>query len=150
MLRESYLERVTQLSEDMARRAQRSRGQRRDLPAGMVDLLDLLRVATLDAVEAISLWRLSQVIRVSVRTLCTLVVQTVDFKPESLWCTYNVWVRTSFFCASKRATLLVHWCVGTARTHQDAASAVGNLGLPLLRRIVFVGSPGSSISACEI
>lgn len=66
MLRESYLERVTRLSEDMARRAQRSRGQQRDLPAGMVDLLDLLRVATLDAVEAISLWRLSQVIWVSV------------------------------------------------------------------------------------
>ncbi|CAM9094247.1 unnamed protein product [Laminaria digitata] len=60
MLRESYLERVTRLSDDMERRAQRSRGQVRDLPPGMVDLLDLLRVATLDAVEAISLWRLSQ------------------------------------------------------------------------------------------
>lgn len=73
MLRESYLERVTRLSEDMARRAQRSRGQQRDLPAGMVDLLDLLRVATLDTVEAISLWRLSQVICVSVSySRCTL------------------------------------------------------------------------------
>ena len=65
MLRESYLERVKRLAEDMARRANRSRGQLRDLPPGMVDLLDLLSVATLDAVEAISLWRLSQVMCVS-------------------------------------------------------------------------------------
>lgn len=69
MLRESYLERVTRLSEDMARRAKRSRGQLRDLPPGMVDLLDLLRVATLDVVEAVSLWRLSQVIRASEHSL---------------------------------------------------------------------------------
>lgn len=61
MVREGYLARVTGLAEDMARRAKRHHGQLHALPPGMVDLLDLLRVSTLDTVEAISLWRLSQV-----------------------------------------------------------------------------------------
>ncbi|CAM9617438.1 unnamed protein product [Ectocarpus fasciculatus] len=61
MLREGYLARVTRLAEGIQRRSKRSYGQREALPPGMVDLLDLLRVATLETVEAISLWRLSQV-----------------------------------------------------------------------------------------
>lgn len=61
MLRESYLARVTRLAEEVARKAKRNQGQLQALPPGMVDLLDLLRAATLDTVEAISLWRLSQV-----------------------------------------------------------------------------------------
>lgn len=60
MLREGYLSRVTRLAEDISRKAKRGRGQMHTLPAGMIDLLDLLRTATLDSVEAISLWRLSQ------------------------------------------------------------------------------------------
>lgn len=63
MLREGYLERVTRLAEGMQRRSKRSCGQPEVLPPGMVDLLDLLRIATLETVEAISLWRLSQVNR---------------------------------------------------------------------------------------
>lgn len=66
MVREGYLSRVTRLVEDMARGAKRSRGKLQALPPGMVDLLDLLRVATLETVEAISLWRLSQVNLLSV------------------------------------------------------------------------------------
>lgn len=61
MVREGYLARITRLVEDMTRRAKRSHGQLQALPPGMVDLLDLLRIATLETVEAISLWRLSQV-----------------------------------------------------------------------------------------
>ena len=61
MVREGYLSRVTRLVDDIARRAKRSHGQLQALPPGMVDLLDLLRMATLETVEAISLWRLSQV-----------------------------------------------------------------------------------------
>lgn len=61
MVREGYLARVTRMAETMARRAKRHHGQLQALPPGMVDLLDLLRISTLDAVEAISLWRLSQV-----------------------------------------------------------------------------------------
>ncbi|CAM9579434.1 unnamed protein product [Choristocarpus tenellus] len=38
----------------------RSKGWRQDIPLGMTDLLDLLRLATVDTVEAISLWRLAQ------------------------------------------------------------------------------------------
>ncbi|CAM9539516.1 unnamed protein product [Ectocarpus sp. 12 AP-2014] len=61
MLREGYLARVTRLAEGMQRRSKRSYGRPVALPPGMVDLLDLLRIATLDTIEAISLWRLSQV-----------------------------------------------------------------------------------------
>ncbi|CAB1096739.1 unnamed protein product [Ectocarpus sp. CCAP 1310/34] len=61
MLREGYLARVTSLAEGMQRRSKRSCGPPEALPPGMVDLLDLLRIATLETVEAISLWRLSQV-----------------------------------------------------------------------------------------
>ncbi|CAM9877678.1 unnamed protein product, partial [Scytosiphon promiscuus] len=60
MLREGYLARVTRLTEDMSRRDKRAKYHPQSLPAGLVDLLDLLRVATLDTIEAISLWRLSQ------------------------------------------------------------------------------------------
>ncbi|CAM9445830.1 unnamed protein product, partial [Ectocarpus sp. 13 AM-2016] len=61
MLREGYLARVTRLAEGMQRRSKRSYGRPEALPPGMVDLLDLLRIATLETIEAISLWRLSQV-----------------------------------------------------------------------------------------
>lgn len=61
MVREGYLSRVVRLVEDMTRRVKGSHGQLQTLPPGMVDLLDLLRIATLETVEAISLWRLSQV-----------------------------------------------------------------------------------------
>lgn len=64
MLREGYLARVTRLAEEMARRAKKTRGQQQSLPPGLIDLVDLLRTATIDTVEAISLWRISQVIRV--------------------------------------------------------------------------------------
>lgn len=61
MLREGYLARVTRLIEDMTRRVKKNHSQHQALPPGLVDLLDLLRIATLDTIEAISLWRLSQV-----------------------------------------------------------------------------------------
>lgn len=61
MVREGYLSRVKRLVDDLTRREKRSHGQLQALPPGMVDLLDLLRIATLEIVEAISLWRLSQV-----------------------------------------------------------------------------------------
>lgn len=61
MLREGYLTRVTLLAEGMARQAKNSHGQVQMLPAGLIDLLDLLRIATLDTIEAILIWRLSQV-----------------------------------------------------------------------------------------
>lgn len=61
MLREGYLARVHCLAEDLARKRKKSHGQRQSLPAGLTDLLDLLRIATLDTVEAVTLWRLSQV-----------------------------------------------------------------------------------------
>lgn len=62
MLREGYLARVTRLAEDVTRRAKKNPNGPRVLPPGMVDLLDLLRTATVDTIEAISLWRLSQVL----------------------------------------------------------------------------------------
>lgn len=61
MVREGYLARITRLAEDMARREKKRYGQLQTLPPGMIDLLDLLRISTVDTVEAISLWRLSQV-----------------------------------------------------------------------------------------
>lgn len=61
MLREGYLTRVTLLAEGVVRKAKKSQGQLQTLPAGLIDLLDLLRIVTLDTVEAISIWRLSQV-----------------------------------------------------------------------------------------
>lgn len=60
MLREGYLARVISLTKEIALTSRRSRVI--SLPAGLVDLLDLLRMASLDVVEAISLWRLSQVL----------------------------------------------------------------------------------------
>lgn len=61
MLRESYLARLTRVVEDMAHRGKTSQSQMCTLPSGMVDLLDLLRTASLDTVEGIILWRLSKV-----------------------------------------------------------------------------------------
>lgn len=61
MLREGYLERLKRLVEAFKRQIKRGQGQVQVLPPGMVDLLELLRLVTLDTVEAISFWRLSQV-----------------------------------------------------------------------------------------
>ena len=61
MLREGYLERLKRLADAFEREIEQGHGQVQVLPPGMIDLLELLRSVTLDTVEAISFWRLSQV-----------------------------------------------------------------------------------------
>lgn len=61
MLREGYLERLKRLAEAFEREIKQGHGRVQVLPPGMIDLLELLRSVTLDTVEAISFWRLSQV-----------------------------------------------------------------------------------------
>ncbi|KAG5184536.1 hypothetical protein JKP88DRAFT_255394 [Tribonema minus] len=61
VLRESYLSRLRAMAESLASRLQSSRNPDRGLlfSGGLLDILDLLRIASLDVVEAISVWRLA-------------------------------------------------------------------------------------------
>ncbi|CAM9381899.1 unnamed protein product, partial [Discosporangium mesarthrocarpum] len=61
MLREGYLDRLRIMAIGLSMTVNQSHGKRKDLPAGMTDLLDVLRISTVDTIEAILLWRLAQV-----------------------------------------------------------------------------------------
>ncbi|KAJ1456990.1 hypothetical protein M885DRAFT_407292, partial [Pelagophyceae sp. CCMP2097] len=65
VLREGYLKRLEAslgayvAEADQKRRTARGAKSGHVVPPGLVDLLDLIRVATLEVVEAIQLWRLA-------------------------------------------------------------------------------------------
>jgi hypothetical protein len=69
LLRETYITRLTAMT-DALRKQQQLHSKRRSqtavvaptaaLPSALLDLLDLLRVASVDVIEAITLWRLAQ------------------------------------------------------------------------------------------